>query len=327
MTMSSSALMARANYGGDAYTDLSSVQAIRAVSDKNQALQKVAQQFESMMLRTMMKSMRDANKVFSEGNYLSSHESDTYRDMLDDQLALTLSQGRGMGIAEVMARQLQRRYGNSANEPGADDNNLSDYLQRRNTIEATQPVQAATPGFIERVKELLPESIDFDGTVEKFVSHLYPLAEKAAQALGVDPRALLAQSALETGWGRKLSSDASGVSSLNFFNIKADRRWAGDSVAVSTLEVRDGVPVRERANFRAYQSAQHSFDDYVDFLTSNSRYEKAMQCSDSESFVKALAEAGYATDQQYAEKIISIMNDDKLNAAIDSVLDQPKSDF
>lgn len=320
--MNSSAILARSNYGGDAYTDLSSVQSIRALSDKNQALQKVAQQFESMMLRTMMKSMRDANKVFAEGNYLSSHETDTYRDMLDDQLALTLSQGRGMGIAEVMARQLQRRYGESANEATAEDKALSSYLDKRNSVAVQKPANAEAPGFMERVKELLPEAIDFDGTVEKFVSHLYPLAEKAARALGVDPRALLAQSALETGWGRKLSSDRGGVSSLNFFNIKADRRWSGDSVAVSTLEIRDGVPVRERANFRAYETAQQSFNDYVDFLTTNSRYEKAVQCSDSESFIRGLAEAGYATDQQYAEKIISIMNDDKLNAAIDSVVDQ-----
>lgn len=329
--MNSAAIMTRANAGGDAYTDLSSVQAIRALDDKNQALEKIAQQFESMMLRTMMKSMRDANKVFSEGNYLSSHETDTYRDMLDDQLALTLSQGRGMGIAEVMTRQLQGRYGNSDKTSTSISTDVTEYLQKRNQAEPRVPVStqkaASEPSFIDRVKGLLNESLDFDGTVEHFVSQLYPLAKKAAAALGVDPRALLAQSALETGWGRKLSSDHSGESSLNFFNIKADRRWQGDSVSVSTLEVRDGVPVRERADFRAYNSAQHSFDDYVDFLSTNARYEKAMQCSDGESFVKALAEAGYATDERYADKIISIMNDDKLNAAIQSVLNQSEGIF
>lgn len=322
--MSNLTAIAQAKVSRDVYTDLNSVQAINAIEDKNLALKKVAQQFESMMLRSMLKSMRDANKVFSEGNYLSSHETDTYRDMLDDQLAVTLSGGRGMGIAEVLTRQLQGQFGSPSAAAKTTDTALSDYLQGRLSDEPQMPaVQRAGDKPGATVMSMLPSAPGFDGSVEKFVDHLYPLAKKAAAVLGVDPRALLAQSALETGWGRKVSQSHSGESSFNFFNIKADHRWQGDAVSVSTLEHRDGMPVRERASFRAYDSAQHSFDDYVDFLMGSARYEKAMQCSDSESFIKALAEAGYATDEQYADKILTIMKDARLNAAVESAAAQP----
>lgn len=318
--MSSYAVMEQAQMGRDAYTDLGSVQAIRAIKNKSEALQQVAEQFESMMLRTMLKSMRDANKVFSEGNMLSSHEENTYRDMLDDQLTLTLSQDGGMGIAEVMVRQLQRSYGGSSQSDAVVNRGVNEYLGKRNNVTPVMPsVNREQETLLNKVRQMLPESLDFDGTVERFVSNLYPLAQKAAQALGIDPRALLAQSALETGWGRKLSRSPDGDSSFNFFNIKADRRWDGNSVSVSTLENRDGVSVRERADFRVYESPEHSFDDYVSFLSGNARYEKALQCTDSQSFIEELAEAGYATDANYADKIISIMNDTRLNAAIDAV--------
>lgn len=321
--MSNLTAIAQAKVSRDVYTDLGSVQAINAIEDKNLALKKVAQQFESMMLRSMLKSMRDANKVFSEGNYLSSHETDTYRDMLDDQLAVTLSEGQGMGIADVLTRQLQGRFGSQSagNEPTG--RQVSDYLSNRHTEQPDMPgSKSIARELVEKISKALPKASDFDGSIEKFVDQLYPLAQKAATALGVDPRALLAQSALETGWGRKVNQHHGGESSFNFFNIKADRRWQGDSVSVATLEHRNGVPVRERADFRAYESAQHSFNDYVEFLSASARYEKAMQCSDSESFIKALAEAGYATDEQYADKIISIMNDARLNAAVDSAAGQ-----
>ena len=294
----------------DAYTDLSSVQAIRKLEDKNQALEEISQQFESMMLRMMMKSMRSANEVFSQGNFLSSKESETYRDMLDDQMSLSLVEGRGLGIAEVMMRQLQGRYGseNKAEQPvTAKDNN---YLQRRQA--ANNPNVQASP----QAESCKDDAIAFDGSVQQFVDQLYPMAERAAAVLGVSPEVLIAQSALETGWGRKVSGRQNGDSSFNFFNIKAGRQWSGASVTVPTLEIRDGVPVREQGVFRAYSSAQHSFDDYVDFVSNSSRYEKALQCSDGESYTRALAQAGYATDTAYADKVIRIMNSKDMEAAV-----------
>lgn len=321
--MNSSAFVNSGQAGRDSHTDLSSVQAIRSIKDKGQALEKVAQQFESMMLRMMMKSMRAANEVFSEGNFLSSHETETYQGMLDDQLALSLSQGKGMGIAEVLVRQLNSRFGDPRTNAATSAAGFAEYLDRRHTATPEQPAatSASIPGPVSWTPIAEPTP-NFDGTIESFVDAIYPLAEKAGRRLGVAPEVLIAQSALETGWGQKVNVHHNGASSFNFFNIKADNRWQGDAVSVSTLEYREGMPVRERANFRAYPTAQHSFDDYVNFVGSSPRYQKALECTDGESFVRELAEAGYATDRNYADKIIRILNSSSLQAAVKNASSQ-----
>ncbi|WP_439134338.1 flagellar assembly peptidoglycan hydrolase FlgJ, partial [Pseudomaricurvus sp.] len=150
----------------------------------------------------------------------------------------------------------------------------------------------------------------FDGplTLESFKEHLLLLARKAAEALGVHGEVLLSQAALETGWGKHLIKDESGQNSYNLFGIKADSSWQGDKAVVSTLEYRDGVPVRERASFRAYSSFAESFQDYVSFIKNNSRYQEALKAaSDAVEYVKGLQQAGYATDPKYADKIIGIV--------------------
>lgn len=321
--MKGSSFIGNAQTGRDSYTDLSSVQAIRAIKDKGQALEQVAQQFESMMLRMMMKSMRDANEVFSEGNFLSSHETETYQGMLDDQLALSLSQDGGMGVAEVLVRQLSTSFGALPASDASSANSFSDYLEKRHSGQEQAPVSEAiaVPGPLSW-SPVDESAIDFDGTIEKFVDALYPYADKAAKKLGVEPEVLIAQSALETGWGRKVNTHGNGDSSFNFFNIKADQRWQGNAVSVSTLEYRDGVPVRERANFRAYSSTRHGFEDYVNFVGTSERYRKALECSDGESYIRELAEAGYATDKEYADKIIRILNSPSLRTAIENAASQ-----
>lgn len=307
--------------GADSYTDLASVNAIRSLKDKNQALDKIAQQFESMMTRMMMKSMRSANEVFAQGNFLSSHEGDMYRDMHDDQLALTLSQGRGIGLAEVMVRQLQSRYGEAETSADNKTAGVAGYLSNRNAAIPTgysskNVLAVERPAVDQGERPGSSNPLQFDGSAQQFVNQLYPSAQKAAMELGVDPAVLIAQSALETGWGLKLSGDSSGQSSLNFFNIKSDSRWQGDSVSVPTMEFRQGLAVRERANFRSYDSAQQSFEDYVDFIRNSSRYEQALQSDSSENYIRHLSEAGYATDPAYAEKIISILNSESLQTAV-----------
>lgn len=310
-------LSAQAQSGRDSYTDLSSVNAIGALKDKNLALEKIAQQFESMMMRMMTKSMRAANEVFAEGNFLSSKEGDMYQDMLDDQLALSLSEGRGMGLAEVMVRQLKGRYGESEKLANNQVSDISNYLKHRNT--RNDEIAIARPAAVSAAQPVVQTDQSFDGSIQSFVNTLYPIAQKAARALGIDPEAIIAQSALETGWGVKVSGKSNGASSNNFFNIKADQRWDGDSVKVDTMEVINGLPVRQRADFRAYESAEQSFDDYVGFINGSARYQDALASEDSETYVRGLKEAGYATDPDYADKILSIMQSDSLRQAIDAV--------
>ncbi|WP_029831047.1 flagellar assembly peptidoglycan hydrolase FlgJ, partial [Vibrio parahaemolyticus] len=141
---------------------------------------------------------------------------------------------------------------------------------------------------------------------ESFVNSMKPYAEKAAKALGVEPSLLLAQAALETGWGQKVVQNALG-SSNNLFNIKADRSWQGDKVTTQTLEFHDNTPVKETAAFRSYSNYQDSFNDYVRFLNDNPRYETALQQrGDSESFIRGIHRAGYATDPTYADKVLQV---------------------
>ncbi|WP_432471960.1 flagellar assembly peptidoglycan hydrolase FlgJ [Amphritea sp. HPY] len=148
---------------------------------------------------------------------------------------------------------------------------------------------------------------------EAFVQALLPMAEGVARELGVDPKVLLAQAALETGWGRYLVQKPEGGTSFNLFNIKADSRWSGDRAQVGTVEFRDGIAQKERAAFRVYDSYEQSFRDYADFLSNSSRYEGALQqAADPYRYLTGLQEAGYATDPKYAEKISKIFDGDIL---------------
>ena len=318
--------------GADSYTDLSSLNNISKLKDKNQALEKIAQQFESMMIQMMMKSMRSANEMFAEGNFLSSSEGDTYQGMLDDQLSLTLSKGKGMGLAEVMVRQLKGRYGSTEAEPSKELPGIGDYLQYRNSAENASGlmsrIQALQKNTASEISPAASENVEFDGSVSQFVEHLYPMAEKAADVLGVAPMVLIAQSALETGWGSKISSQ-SGKSSFNMFNIKvggSGEPWRGESVKVATLEYRQGVAVKEQASFRAYPSPEESFIDYAHFIRNSPRYEQALKAQDSASYIQGLSEAGYATDPDYAEKIMRILNSAPLQKAMAENAQQPAPD-
>lgn len=321
------------------YTDLAGLQQLKgkAQLDRDGALKDVARQFESIMLGMMLKSMREANAVFSEGNPLSSSEEQFYQDMFDSQLSQTLGQRGGFGIAEALLRQLQRR-GESV--PTAAPATGPDTSLRRPPPTAFAPVQPASSGdgadtdadalanlvhqlfsgdgVVEAesapAKQSTPvDTAALDGTPAGFVAALYPLAEQVGERLGVDSRVLLSQAALETGWGQKVIQKADGSSSYNFFNIKADRSWTGEVVSVPTLEYRDGVAVREWAAFRAYATPEESFADYARLIAQSPRYQQALERgADPRAYVQALARAGYATDPQYANKVMAVLDSDHL---------------
>jgi flagellar protein FlgJ len=144
-------------------------------------------------------------------------------------------------------------------------------------------------------------------SAQDFVRHLHPIAEQAARELGVEPKVLLAQAALETNWGRSLIKNRDGESSFNLFNIKAGKAWQGEQVSVKALEFERGVGRKTNASFRAYESFEESFQDYVRLIKSNPRYGDALKQADSpERYLRGLQQAGYATDPKYAEKIIKI---------------------
>lgn len=157
-------------------------------------------------------------------------------------------------------------------------------------------------------------------SAEEFIATMLPMAEQAAQKIGVDARYLVAQAALETGWGKSIIRQQDGSSSHNLFGIKSHGTWQGESARVLTTEYKGGEAVKEAASFRAYDSYQQSFNDYVSFLQGNGRYQDALAATDNpERFVRELQEAGYATDPQYARKIAQIARKMQTYQAVASV--------
>jgi flagellar protein FlgJ len=149
-----------------------------------------------------------------------------------------------------------------------------------------------------------------------FVDKVWPQAVEASRVTGIPARFLVAQAALETGWGKYELKSADGSPSHNLFNIKAGRRWTGDTVSTATTEYSNGVPTRENARFRAYGSYAESFQDYARLIRNNPRYAGVAGQDDAVAFARGLQSAGYATDPQYADKLARIINGNTLRTAL-----------
>jgi flagellar protein FlgJ len=338
----------------DVYTDLNSLQSINAIGreDKGLALRKVAEQFESMFVKMMMKSMRDANKVFQEDSLMHSPQEDFYQQMYDDQLSVSLTGKQGMGLADVIYRQLNQEYGDPTQDrketqwQPLDDRRKSfshaidfNQIDKKNT--QLQPKKDNTgfeidTSFVHTEKPVLAANIQTSNKVqafdspEDFIQTLYPAAAKIANEMGVSPQAIISQAALETGWGKFViqgeNSQGEKENSFNFFGIKADSRWEGEKVRVTTHEYRDGQRVTEKADFRSYPTIEAGLKDYADFLQAQ-RYEKAMAAgTDVEQYAKALQQAGYATDPKYAEKITRIANSELMQSTLQNTLQSTQQD-
>jgi peptidoglycan hydrolase FlgJ len=253
-------------------------------------------------------------------------------------LSLSLSKGRGFGIAEALLRQLQGRVDgadatktatNADATPRAE--HALDAVQRvQSLVQSVAATNADNPRLTAAIQDAMrtlfgtaneddaapDKSAALDGTPANFVESLRPMAQRIAAKLGIDSAVLLSQSALETGWGQKVIQCADGSSSFNFFNIKADANWTGAVVKVPTIEYQSGVAVREWASFRAYASPEESFADYARLIGENPRYQQALECgNDPRAYVKALAEAGYATDPRYAQKVLAVYDSEPMQAA------------
>jgi len=299
----------------DVYTDFQGLSELRSRAKDNseESLREVAGQFEALFIQMMLKSMRDAN--LGEG-LLDNDHTKTYQAMFDKQIAIDLSKNQGLGLAEMMVRQLSRSGGTAATE-----NELPRPVSPEQQVLIGPVRQRATAVLPTANPRQTTSSADWNpDSPESFVKELWPHARRTAARLGVKPEALLAQAALETGWGKHMIKGTDGRNSFNMFGIKADARWQGERVTTETVEFRDGLMRKERANFRAYASPEHSFSDYAAFLESNPRYREALdKAGDGASFAHALSEAGYATDPEYARKIKEIMSSPRLLDAVDQI--------
>jgi flagellar protein FlgJ len=316
-------------------------------------LREAARQFESLFTQMMLKSMRDAGRAFrSSDSPTESDQTDFYREMFDNQIASQMSKGKGLGLSDMLVKQLRQTAPPDPSDATAKPIKLNEFALKRlpvsslptptakavvdpttsqaasssddgtvkvwcgNVDESSAPIQVDPPTVIERdprIEAAEPVAEKSTGvsnpptTPEEFVAQMWPHAKIAAQALGVDPRMLIAHAALETGWGKSIPCNPDGTCSFNLFGIKAGSRWQGPAVGVNTLEFEEGVAVRRRASFRAYDSPADSFRDYASLIKSSPRYAAALGVgNDAAAFANALQQGGYATDPNYASKLTAV---------------------
>ncbi len=296
------------------YTDFQGLADLKHQARQDQAgsLDRVASQFESLFVQMMVKQMRQAS--FGDGLF-DSERTKFYQEMYDQQLSVHMAESGGLGIGKMLKQQL----GAPAQAQGEAGFGLD--LYRNRTAVAAVPLQqlkslAPSPVELQQTPATPEVALDIDSP-ETFVQGLWQPAADAAASLGLEPQALLAQAALESGWGGHVMQAGDGSSSHNLFGIKADQRWDGDRVRVETLEYVDGVAVKRRESFRAYDSFDESFQDYVAFLRESPRYADALaSADDSQAYFGALQQAGYATDPAYAEKIMRVMQGSEMKQAV-----------
>jgi len=300
--------------------DIQQLQGLKqaAGAQTKEGLDIVAKEFESLYLKMMLDSMRAAEKVWSKDNPFSSREQDMFRDMLDGQLSKDLSQQGSLGLADMLVKQLTP-YLPAAEQDKPElmpaDKTLLNSLPITRTAVTSSYTAEAKPGLVMpshdalRVNKTSP--LDFAGKPDEFIEAVMPYAIQAGKALGVDPKLLVAQAALETGWGKTLKDSNHG---FNLFGIKAGASWQGDAASHLTTEVVGEHTVQQRADFRAYGSISQSFDDYVGLI--GKRYgttDKSIKSQqDPASYIHNLADKGYATDPEYANKVLAVYNSPRL---------------
>ena len=308
-----------------------------ARQQSSNAAQQVAQQFEGLFVQQMLGAMRAASKIDQ-----TQHSSymDFYHDIYDKQVAQMVAGQGNLGVAKLISDQLPDEAGqeSAASEAAAVSEKLEQpeiamsrpkSLVANATTELEKPDDVVLSRVIDNDFAEVNRLQQINARWEKphaFVADIWPEAQQAAQDLGTSARVLVAQAALETGWGKHTMKFEDGRNSYNLFGIKASPQWQGAALIRQSLEYRDGTLQAEASRFRAYASPAQSMADYVDFIRSSSRYQQALQLAgDEQAYVRELQAAGYATDPDYADKIIGILNSDLLQGSLAS-LDSGVSD-
>lgn len=313
-------------------------QSARNSSDPG-TLRAAARQFEAVFTQMVLKSMRDATP---QDGVFDSEQGKLYMSMLDQQLAQQMS-SRGIGLAEVMVRQLARATGaqdpqgmiGASSAPGAKGTAAADAEMAQLLDSRGASAAAASDGDVPAIGTVVPgtswnpmaglrqyRSQDYDGQGESslgrlpddapahvtaFVSRMSGPAEAASRASGVPARLIVGQAALESGWGRREIAHPDGSTTFNVFGIKAGANWKGRVAEVTTTEYVDGQPQKVRARFRAYGSYDEACADYARLLTNNPRYAAVVSAGSADEAAHGLQRAGYATDPAYGHKLVQIM--------------------
>lgn len=267
--------------------------ALRSLGSKGQtreAIKGAASQFEAYFMQMMLRSMRE---TLSQDGPFDSQETRTFTEMFDQQIAQKVSQGKGLGLADIMLSQIDR-IALPTNKAAAKMKDGS-----------TEPSMATSPDAAPAITA--PVTTPPSAAPASFIDRIWPHAVEAARSLGVSPHLLVAHAALETGWGKHELKASDGSASNNLFNIKAGGNWDGKTVAREVTEYINGHPVKSMETFRAYDTPAQSFADYANLLGTNPRYSGVLN-QDAEGFVSGLQKGGFATDPGYGDKLRRIID-------------------
>lgn len=293
--------------------DTQSLSALKGGLSRNdpKALRAAAQQFEAVFLQMMLKSMRAATP---QNSMFDSEQTRFYQELLDSQLAQVMSAKGSTGLAAMIERQMKRGDAATPHDEGGLPLTPADRGSyplvpppRPLTPQNTSPAPIPLQGSPVRPAVSASGSVDAQVQAQTFVGSLWPHAVEASQRTGIPPQFMLAQAALESGWGRHEPRLADGQSSHNLFGIKAGGDWQGPVAESVTTEYVDGRAVQRVERFRAYASYSAAFDDYARLLTTQPRYASLLGVQDAQGFARGLQGAGYATDPAYAEKLVRVM--------------------
>lgn len=267
-----------------------------AASDPQGNLKQVAQQVEGMFVQMMLKSMRAA---LPQDGILSSDQSRLYTSMYDQQIAQQMSQ-KGLGLADMMVKQMSNANAVPSETAGTSPMALDDEVLR------TLPNQALEQ-MIRRAVPKAPSAAQLSLNNGNFVARLSTPARVVSQQSGIPHQLIVAQAALESGWGQREIPAADGSPSYNLFGIKAGGSWDGPVTEITTTEFEQGAAKKIKAKFRVYGSYVEAMADYAKLLTNNPRYAGVANARSPEQAAQALQQAGYATDPQYASKLVSVI--------------------
>ncbi len=306
------------------YADFKTLSALKheAKTDSQKALRGAAQQFESLFINEMLKSMRQATSSVGD-SITGGNEMDMYQGMYDQQIATQLSKSKGFGLADLLVQQLNRSGMVKSNAvtsssvdkagQGNDATKSIDNENKDNTGIKLHPGKAISLDKRSRIQAPVKSTVPIKSTAMRFTSpadfveKMWPHAQLAAQKLGVDPTTLIAHAALETGWGKHVPRHGDGSSSHNLFGIKASHQWNGNSIDANTLEFSQGVTSKRVERFKAYDSPAECFADYASLLASHPRYGATLNTGmNTAKFANALQHSGYATDPKYAHKLEAV---------------------
>jgi len=274
---------------------------VKAGQDPQANIRPVARQVEGMFVQMMLKSMREA---LPKDGLFSSDSTRLYTSMYDQQIAQQMTAGKGLGLAEMMVKQM------TSGQAPVEAGDQMQQVPMKFDLETVNTWQNQT--IAQMVRKALPKAPEnsdepMSGDSKDFLAQLSLPARLASQQSGVPHHLILAQAALESGWGQRQIKRENGEPSFNLFGVKATSSWKGPVTEITTTEFENGEAKKVKAKFRVYSSYLEALSDYVGMLTRNPRYAAVTTAATAEQGAQALQSAGYATDPKYAQKLTSMI--------------------